>query len=120
VKKKYLLLLLSSLIISVVSLSLSIVVLLNNNNEINPSKVKTVEIPNTGYVDVNVDSSFYRFSLVHFIEGASRFEIKIDVGSGYKIEVVDLGKSYIVYDLRVTIKEAKSNSLIVWIEKIEG
>lgn len=106
------------LVVSMVSLMVSIAVLLNNLSETNlPKGITQVEVINGERAKVTIDSKDYYFSLFHFVDFSEVIELKVETNGGYEIRNLYFTKASSFYDLKVTLKERLSNSIIVWIEK---
>lgn len=106
------------LVVSMVSLMVSIAVLLNNLSETNlPEGITQVEVINGERAKVTIDSKDYYFSLFYFVDFSEVIELKVETNGGYQIGNLYFTKASSFYDLKVTLKERLSNSIIVWIEK---
>lgn len=83
-----------------------------------PSGVKEVEIIYGVVENVTFDSKVYRLTLLHFSEYAEEIDLKVETSSGWNIREIHLGKAILTSDLRITFKETRANSIVVWIEKV--
>jgi len=118
-KVKYLVFL--AVILSVTSLCIALLVLWRSTLENSlPSGVKEIEIINGVVENVTFDSKVYRLSLRHFSEYAEKTDLKIESYEGWNIREIKLGNSILTSDLRITFKETKVNSIVVWVEKVES
>ena len=78
-----------------------------------------MKIPEGERVKVTFNSKTYYFSLYVFYDFSSVVELKVETDGGAQIRNLHFEKYSTFYDLRVILKERLSDSVIVWIEKIE-
>jgi len=116
VKVKYIAII--GVVISVVALIVSIAVLLNSLSESNlPEGIRQVEVFKGERVKVTIESKDYYFSLDYFKDISDVIQMKCETNTGYQIRKLYYTKASLFYDLKVTLKERLSNSVIIWIEK---
>jgi len=105
-------------VISVVALMVSIAVLLNSLSESNlPEGITQIQVIDGERTKLTFDSKNYYFSLYYFTDISNIIEMKCETNGGYQIRNLYFTKASLFYDLKVTLKERLSNSVIVWIEK---
>lgn len=109
-----------AVIVSVVALSISVWVLMNTLSEDRlPSGVQQVEVMKSEYEEVTFDSSVYNIGLGLFEGFGDRARLRIESSSAYTFRYINLGETILAYDLKITFKETRSNSVVLWIEQIE-
>jgi len=103
---------------SILSFSIGLLVFLRISEEDRlPSGIREVELFDGVSNEVIINSTTYHFILPYFNPYYNSYTLKVQMSSGHQIRRIYLDKGTEFYDFWVILKEARLNSIIIWIEK---